>query len=113
MLGKMRQPPVDALPGLGAQADGLAGLATAVGMMQAELPKMAPGSEVHKAVLKAIQLVSPHLPTANAGPQTPMVDQIRALMQSTQRNAMLTHLMAQQGGAASAPPMAPVTPPGG
>lgn len=112
-LGRMRAPPAEALPGLGAQADGLAGLGTAVAMMQTELPKIAPGSEVHKAVLKAIQLISPHLPTAGGNPQTPGIDQLARIMQAVKTNGLLAHLMAAQGNAPGAPPMAPVTAPGG
>lgn len=110
-LGRMRAAAPASLPGLGAQADGLAKLKTAVGMLQTSLPSLGIGSEVHKAVVKAIQALSPHLPSGEDAPKL-HIAQLLQMADAARRNAVLAHLLQMQGGAAPAPQMTPTTPPG-
>jgi len=111
-LGRLRGPSPAALPGLGAQADGLGDVRTAIGLLQAALPKLGMGSEVHKAVVKAIQSVSPHLPGDGGDASKLHLAQLAQLADNVRRHAMLAHLQQNAAGAPPAPMMAPTTQPG-
>ena len=110
-LGRLRGPSPAMLPGMGAQADGLGDVRTAIGMLQAALPKISMGSEAHKAIVKAIQLVSPHIPGGDDTTKLHLA-QLAQLADNARRHAMLAHLQQAGAGGAPAPMMAPTTPPG-
>ena len=110
-LGRMMPQGGSSLPGLGAQADGLAGLKSVVGLLQNLLPKFEAGSEVHSQVTKAIATLSKHLPTGQEA-QGIQASQLIDLMRQHARNVMLARVL-QGGGGAPAPGVAPATPPAG
>lgn len=112
-LGRMMpQGGAASLPGLGAQADGLAQLKNIVGMLQGVLPKFEAGSEVHKAALKAVTDLSRHVPSG-AEAQGVQISQLRDMIAQSMRNAMLARVLQNGGGAAPAPAIAPATAPAG
>ena len=68
----------------------------AVGILQSALPNIPMGSEVHKALLNAIQSISKHVPPSA---EVPGVQQtaLRDLAQSAGKNQMLQQVMASMG----------------
>lgn len=67
----------------------------AIGMMQQALPGLMPGTPVHKDVLKAVSTISRHIPAGapSAGVQQ---NQLKDLLQSVVKNALLSRIMGQQ-----------------
>ena len=80
----------------------------AIDMIQAALPGLPTGSEVHRDALQAVNRLSRHMPQGSptAGNQQTM---LQDLLRSTARNAILQKVMAQRGGGSTGAP-APSTP---
>ena len=95
---------------MGTQAGALQKVTMAIDLLQQALPALSPGSDHHRAVLKAVTDLSRHLGCQGGAPgagaqQTAIQDMLR----NTIRNAMLQRLMAQRGGGGP-PGMSPSTP---
>jgi hypothetical protein len=105
---RMRGPQVSA-PGPGDQASAQTMIMHAIGMLQAALPNLPPGSPLHKDVLNAASRLSRHVPQGApaAGVQQ---TQLGDLLKNVVKNALLQRIMAQQkpqqggGGGQSAGP---------
>jgi hypothetical protein len=106
-LSQQGQQPQQSAPGPGSGADGIAKLTGAIGLLQASLPGLQPGSPPHKDVLRAIQLLSKHSVQAQPGVQKTMFSD---MLQATMRNALLQRLgQSKQGGPGQQAPN-PATP---
>lgn len=96
-LARKQQGPQPSAPGPGDQASSLTMVMNAIGMLQQALPGLAPGSPIHKDVLKAAQALSRHAPQGApaAGVQQ---TQLQDLLKNVVKNALLQKIMASQGG---------------
>ena len=94
---RKQQGPQPSAPGPGDQASSLTMVMNAIGMLQQALPGLAPGSPIHKDVLKAAQALSRHAPQGApaAGVQQ---TQLQDLLKNVVKNALMQKLMANQGG---------------
>lgn len=105
-------PPVGASPASqpsgnpGAAANGMAGVRTAVQILQSELPKFPIGSDLHKAVMTAITSLSRHAPEAEASPGVQQTALAGAQQQSQQQAPMQALMSSMGGGGGGMPPMA-------
>jgi hypothetical protein len=100
----------------GVMADALSKVREAVRLLEMTLPGLQPGSDPHKAVLKAITDLSKIVP-ASAAPQGVQATTIAGLGADAQKTAMLRMLMGAMGGGAAAggggPPPGPMGGDGG
>lgn len=108
-LARARGAPQASAPGQGAQAAALQSVKMALDMLQAALPSLGTGSEVHRDVINAVSRLSRHMPQGipTAGAQQGAVQD---LLRNTVRNAMLQRVMANQGQGGGQQPMPPSTP---
>jgi hypothetical protein len=107
-LARRQQGPQASNPGMGTQAQSLMMIKQALDMLQAALPGLGTGGEIHTAVLNSLRQLSRHIPQGQptAGvQQTQMQDMLR----NTLRNALLQRVMSQQGAGGSGGP-SPSTP---
>jgi hypothetical protein len=116
MSGK---PPMGAAPisvpsgSPGAQAGALAEVREAIKVLEKALPKLQPGTDVYKSILKALNDINKHVPASS---EVPGVQQnvLRDLQANAGKNAMLQALGGAGGpqgaGAPSAGPPAPGAP---
>lgn len=115
----LRRGPQPSAPGPGDQAAAMTQIQNAIGLLQAAMSSLQPGSPQHRDVVRAVQSLSRHMaqgqPTAGV-----QVTQIQDLLRNLMKNALLTRITQQQqqggqgqqagqGQGGPAPPM-PSTP---
>ena len=98
----------------GATAGGLSDLKIALEKLQAALPTLPMGTELHKAVLDAVGKISKHMTETQDSPQMKMQNLLAMVqkMKQQQPNAALGAMAGPAGGPAGGqPPLPPTLPP--
>lgn len=114
MLARKQQGPQVSAPGPGDQASSMTMIMNALAMLQQAMPGLAPGTPVHRDVVRAVQSISRHAPqsTPTAGVQS---TQLQDLLRNIVKSALLQRIMSQgqrQPGGGEGSPAGPSPLPG-